>query len=306
MKQSVFISGITGFVGANLKKYLFSNYNVIGVYRKGSANITYDKIGVDDFDNKKAFVHLAGKAHDLKNTSERNDYFEVNTELTKKVFRQFLESQCDVFIYISSVKAVADKVNGVLDESCIPNPITAYGESKLAAENFILSQKIPQGKRVYILRPCMIHGPKNKGNLNLLYSVVSKGIPYPFGKFKNERSFVSVENLCFIIEKLIENKHIESGIYNIADDDFLSTNELVKLIGNVTGKPAKIWNISKKVIHLIARIGDVLPFPINSDRVDKLTENYKVSNAKIKKVLNISKLPVSAREGLEKTIKSFS
>ena len=50
----------------------------------------------------------------------------------------------------------------------------------------------------------MIHGPNNKGNLNLLYSFVSKGIPYPFGKYENKRSFVSVENLCFVINELIE------------------------------------------------------------------------------------------------------
>lgn len=51
---------------------------------------------------------------------------------------------------------------------------THYGKSKLLAEQYILSKTIPNGKRVYILRPCMIHGTGNKGNLNLLYKIVSK------------------------------------------------------------------------------------------------------------------------------------
>ena len=68
----------------------------------------------------------------------------------------------------------------------------------------------------------MIHGPGNKGNLNLLYSFVKKGIPYPFGRYENKRSFVSIDNLCFVIKELIENKNITSGVYNISDEpDFV-------------------------------------------------------------------------------------
>lgn len=59
-------------------------------------------------------------------------------------------------------------------------------------------------KRVYILRPCMIHGPGNKGNLNLLYNVVRKGIPWPLGDFENKRSFTSIDNLCYVVEGLLE------------------------------------------------------------------------------------------------------
>jgi len=307
MNKNIVISGVTGFVGTNLKKYLASGYIVFGISRVVSfeKNITsYNEFSNSYLDDSTAFIHLAGKAHDLKNTSEGSEYFEVNTELTKTVFNEFLKSNCKTFIYMSSVKAVADKVDGFLDEEAIPNPITAYGKSKLAAEEYILSQSIPIGRRVYILRPCMIHGPNNKGNLNLLYSFVSKGIPYPFGKYKNQRSFVSVENLCFVIKELIENKNIDSGIYNIADDASLSTTELVQVIGEVIGKKAKILNIPKPIIKILAKIGDFLPFPINSERVEKLTENYCVSNLKIKKAIN-KVLPLSAKKGLEKTIATF-
>jgi len=175
----------------------------------------------------------------------------------------------------------------------------------LLAEQYILSKLIPKGKRVYILRPCMIHGPGNKGNLNLLYSVVSKGFPWPLGLFENSRSYLSIENLCFIIKELIEREDIPSGVYNIADDVPLSTNEVVKMIAESNGRKARILNLSSSLINVIARIGDILKLPINSERLQKLTESYIVSNAKIKEVLG-KPLPVSSKDGLMRTFKSFA
>lgn len=300
------ITGSSGFVGLNLTNYLTQiKKPVLGVSRNPTEKeINYEGLNNHILKQAKAFVHLAGKAHDLKKTSQDSEYYQVNTALTKTLFNQFLESSCEVFIYMSSVKAAADVVEGVLTEAITENPVTVYGKSKLAAEQYILSQKIPKGKRVYILRPCMIHGPNNKGNLNLLYSFVAKGIPYPFGKYQNKRSFVSVENLCFTINVLIENAAIPSGVYNIADDTSLSTKELVQIIGETIQKPVKIINTPKFIINCIAKIGDFLPLPINADRVQKLTENYVVSNQKIKRALQ-KEFPLSTQEGIKKTISSF-
>ncbi|WP_282071729.1 NAD-dependent epimerase/dehydratase family protein [Polaribacter atrinae] len=300
------ITGNKGFVGLNLIDYFKrQKKETVGVSRTPkNEELSYETLSLKQLNQAKSFIHLAGKAHDLKKTSEDKEYFEVNTDLTKKLFDQFLQSDCEVFIYMSSVKAAADEVVGVLTEEITANPVTVYGKSKLAAENYILSKQIPENKRVYILRPCMIHGPNNKGNLNLLYSFVSKGIPYPFGKYENARSFVSVENLCFIINELIENTSVPSGIYNVADDASLSTTELVQTIGNGIGKPAKVLNIPKFFVNILAKIGDVLPLPVNSERLQKLTENYEVSNTKIKKALQ-KELPLSVKEGIKKTIASF-
>ena len=209
--KDVLITGSTGFVGQNLLPYLaLKGINTIGVSRNTTI---YNCISYNDLNNavwSSAFsmVHLAGKAHDLKKTSEDNEYYEVNTLLTKNLFDQFLQSDCEVFIYMSSVKAVADEVIGVLSEKIEATPITAYGKSKLASEQYLLAQQLPEGKKLYILRPCMIHGPGNKGNLNLLYKLVSMRIPWLLGLFENKRSYCSIENLSFIINELIENKNV--------------------------------------------------------------------------------------------------
>ena len=205
---------------------------------------------------------------------------------------------------MSSVKAATDVVQGILSEDIMPDPVTVYGKSKLAAEEYILSKEIPENKRVYILRPCMIHGPNNKGNLNLLYNFVSKGIPYPFGRYVNKRSFVSVDNLCFVIKELIDSSKIESGIYNIADDISLSTIDLVQMMSEILCKPTRILKVPKLLIRFIAKVGDFLPLPINSERLVKLTENYEVSNLKIKNAIQ-KKLPISSSEGIKKTLISF-
>ena len=151
----------------------------------------------------------------------------------------------------------------------------------------------------------MIHGPGNKGNLNLLYNIVSKGLPWPLGSFENSRSYLSIENLCFIIRELIEREDIQSGVYNVADDFPLSTNEVIKMIAESKGKKATILNISQNLIKLIAHVGDFLRLPLNSERLRKLTESYVVSNTKIKEALG-KQLPASSKEGLMRTFKSFA
>jgi nucleoside-diphosphate-sugar epimerase len=255
--------------------------------------------------NDFAVIHLAGKAHDLKNVSSPDDYYEINTELTKKVYDSFLASDAKVFITLSSVKAVADKVHGELMEDHVTNPITHYGKSKLLAEKYIFSKEIPDGKKVYVLRPCMIHGPGNRGNLNLLYKIVSKNVPWPLGAFDNRRSFCSIDNLMFIFKELIEREDIESGIYNVADDEPLSTNELISLIAKSQDRKPKLWKISKGFIEGVSFIGDKLHLPLNIERLQKLTSSYVVSNAKIKAAIG-KPLPVSSRDGLMKTFKSFN
>ncbi len=292
--KSLYITGVSGFVGSNLFKLLSPIYEIVSYNKETLIQVDQDVV-----------IHLAGKAHDLNKVSSSDEYYKVNTELTKEIFDAFLASKAEVFITLSSVKAISDEVCVELSEEAIPNPITHYGKSKLLAEQYILSKSIPDWKRVFILRPCMIHGPGNKGNLNLLYNVVSSRIPWPLGLFENSRSYLSIENLHFIIRELIEREDIPSGVYNVADDIPLSTNEVIKLIAESQGKKINIVKLSKRLIKIFARVGDFFKLPFNTERLKKLTENFVVSNAKIKVAIR-KPLPVTSIDGLRSTFKSFS
>ncbi|SCM59635.1 NAD-dependent epimerase/dehydratase family protein [Petrimonas mucosa] len=313
--MKILITGINGFVGTNFTNSWFRNHKIVGLdihqpEKEGVERIFgWDELGkVPPVD---AIVHLAGKAHDTKNRSEAQVYFDVNTGLTQKIFDYFLQSDTRTFIFFSSVKAAADSVPGdVLTEEVVPAPVGPYGESKIRAEEYILNKLSAVSdqlldKRVYILRPCMIHGPGNKGNLNLLYSVVKKGIPWPLGAYENRRSFCSIENISYVVEQLIVKENIASDIYHVGDDEPLSTNELIGLISKSVGKKSRIWKLPKGLMDAAASVGGTLKLPLNKERLRKLTENYVVSNVKIKQALGIEKMPVSAKEGMRKTLESF-
>lgn len=338
--MNILITGTYGFVGSNLINSLKNGYSLYGLdiispVKEGIIKtFLWEDIesadSIHELPHFDAIIPLAGKAHDTKNQSAAQIYFDINTGLTQKIFDFFLQSSAKKFIFFSSVKAAADSVVGdILTEDVIPAPVGPYGESKIKAEEYIINKlTVDNGqltvamqhdsaancqlstvhcqlnKQVYILRPCMIHGPGNKGNLNLLYNVVKKGIPWPLGAFENRRSFTSIDNLCYVVEGLL-TKDVPGGIYHMGDDEAMSTNELITIICEVMGKKSRIWKINRGIMEGCAGIGTLLHLPLNTERLRKLTENYVVSNAKIKAALGIDKMPVTAKEGLIKTIKSF-
>lgn len=303
--KKILITGSSGFIGKNLINYLNRElYNIIPFSRANGFDYNVLDYNYLNKESITSIVHLAGKAHDLKSVLNEQDYFNTNTNLTIKIFDAFLNSNAKSFIFFSSVKAVKDHLDYTLTEDTKPSPISAYGKSKLSAENYILSKLKSTDKQVFIFRPCLINGPGNKGNLTLLYKLVSKNFPWPLGAFCNKRSFCSIDNLCFIVGEFLERYDFSSGIYNIADDEPISTNDIIKLIGESINKKSLIVPINKYVIRILAKFGDVFKLPLNSDRLTKLTESYIVSNAKIKIAIG-KELPISTRAGLIKTFQSF-
>lgn len=314
--MKILITGVHGFVGSNLVEALSREHTIYGLDivspLKEGVKFTFGWNNLNDGEipDVDSIIHLAGKAHDTKNQAAAETYFKVNRDLTIKIFDYFCaHSNIKKFVFFSTAKAAADRVDGVLTEDVAPSPVGPYGESKIAAEEYILNtmRNRPdefKDRGVYIFRPCMIHGPGNKGNLNLLYNVVKKGIPWPLGAFENRRTFTSVENICFAVNGVL-TQNVESGIYNMGDDEALSTNELIEEICKSLGKKAHIWKLPKGLMKSVAKVGGVLHLPLDSERLRKLTENYISSNTKIKKALGVEKMPVDAREGLKVTLESF-
>ena len=303
------MTGSHGFVGTNLIEALSEGHEII----------QWDVRSDEELPDCDAVIHLAGKAHDtstflrpsgskraeLERDRLRNqqidEYYEVNTELTKKIFDAFLRSEAKKFIFFSSIKA---KDND-----------TPYAKSKKAAEDYIedvrskgedVNPSTGSGtaKRVYILRPCMIHGKGVKGNLPLLFKFVKKGWPWPLAAFENQRSYASMGNVSYVVSELL-NKDVESGIYNLCDDEPLSTNELIRLMSESLGRETKMLRVPKGLVELGTKVGDILHLPLNTERLGKLTGDYIVDNSEIKRVLGICTMPIQTKEGLEATIRGM-
>ena len=297
MKKKILITGSTGFICQNLRVFLSNDFEVETI------SLRYQKDQVLPIDKSyDIIIHTAGMAHDLKKSKSINDYLESNFELTKQLYSAFLRSNANSFIFFSSVKAISDSIDTILDSSIPPNPKTHYGISKRKAEEFIIGQDNKK-KKYYVLRPCMIHGDGNKGNLNLLFNIVKTGIPWLLGAFRNKRSFLSIDNLNFIIREILI-KDIPSGAYFLSDDKPVSINSLIKIIAASVSKNIIIVKIPKFIIRSFAFTGDFINLPINSERLKKLTENFVVDNTEILKILN-KRLPLTSEEGLKKTFKTL-
>lgn len=313
--KRVLITGITGFIGTSLVRYFHGNKEVLILGHSRDikqAKAKFSEYNIDfivdlsaetiDKNHIDSIIHLAGIAHDLSGNYTPQDYERVNCEKTKYLYDEFVKSSADSFVFVSSIKAVVDQTNLVLNEDFIPNPGSDYGISKRKAEEYIVNHE-RKDKKHFILRPCMIHGQGNKGNLNLLYKFVKSGIPYPLGAFENKRSFLSIDNFCFTIQKILEDQ-LKAGTYLLADNIPVSTNELVRLIGQGIDKKVKILKIPKAIIWNLAKVGSWIHAPFNTKTIAKLCENMVVSNQKLLVNLNES-LPISAIDGLKKTIESF-
>ena len=287
--MKILISGAYGFVGTNLSKFLVAKGHeciALDIVKGGvdaySEFYTWDELGKIDWSGIDAVVHLAGKAHDTKNVTEPQVYFDVNVGLTQKLF-SICGDKVRTFVYFSSIKAIDGD--------------TPYAQSKREAERWL-------GDRAVILEPAMIHGPGNKGNLNLLFAVVKHGLPWPLAAFENRRSFTSIGNACAVVEELCTGK-FANDIYPLADDEFVSTNRLIELIADTTGKKARLWRLPKCLMRLAAAVGDVLRLPLNTERLGKLTKDAIVDNSKLKTALGWRQMPVRAEDGLRYTLKNF-
>ena len=288
--MKILITGAYGFVGTNLCRYLVGRGHecvALDIPKAKRDDVpyaafhTWDELSNIDWAGIDAVVHLAGKAHDLKNVSNPQSYFDINVGLTEKIFNA-ANGKVPRFVYFSSSKAAdAD---------------TPYGKSKLAAEQFL-------DGRAIVLRPAMIHGPGNKGNLNLLWGIARRGFPWPLAAFKNKRSFTSIGNICAAIEALCERG--ENGIYPIADDEMLSTNRLIELMAETCGRKPHLWRMPKGLMRFGAKVGDVLHLPLNTERLGKLTEDSFVDNTALKSHLGWSQMPIRAEDGMRNTLKSF-
>ena len=293
------ITGIRGFVGSHLSSYLAAaGHEVIGVSRRpepARGIFSWDDIRHDRLPRIDAIIHAAAIAHDLDNSISEEQYQKVNVGLTKLTYDYFCShASVGSYIFVSSIAAAEASMRD------------AYGCSKASAERYIAdNRERSRGRQVVVLRPAMIYCEGNKGNLPLLFNVVHRGLPWPLAAFRNTHSFVYIDNFCHIVSRVIE-RHEVCGTFAVADDAPISTTRIVTLAAEATGRKARLWRIPKPIVKAIAKVGDVMPLPLDTSRLEKLTCDLIVDNTALKQALSITAMPVATEEAFRRTFAAMA
>lgn len=288
--KKIYLTGASGFIGSHLTTY-FEN--------KG---ITVEAIDVRAKDWEKcnysadALIHLAAVASDNLPEADTHLYQEVNVALTQKVYDVFLKNDLTNFVFLSSIKACGEYFDSPATETQEPKPVSHYGISKHAAEHYILANEA-NPKRSFILRPSLVYGTGNRGNLLSLYKLVKMGIPWPFGFIENKKNFCYIQNLMYCMEGLLRSE-APSGVYHIADDETISTQEILTFAAMAQNKKPRIVDCCKGLFIRIFQLGSWLRLPINQNVYRKLSSNLCVSNEKVKSALRIDHMPFSVTVGM--------
>ncbi|MGL5086871.1 MAG: NAD-dependent epimerase/dehydratase family protein [Clostridium sp.] len=230
-KKNLLITGASGFIGSNFIKKYEDEYNIISVSLKSK---TPEEI---DFTNVDTVLHLAALVHQMKGAPEEK-YYEVNTELTRRLGIRAKASGVKHFVFYSTVKVYGfdgDLNNHeiVLTENSQCTPNDAYGKSKHQAEN-ILRELEEDSFKVAIIRPPMVYGKGVKGNMLSLVKLIDKLPILPFGYDKNKRSIINAENLLYMTHLIIKNE--ASGIYLGTEGAPVSIKEIATSIQKGLGK----------------------------------------------------------------------
>lgn len=284
----VVVTGATGFIGRHLMSRLGGEQiELVGVSR--SADLQKDnerKIDITDpqqlrknqdvFKNTDAVIMLTGLAHSKSNNLA--EYNAVNVTANVNVMQVAAEMQVPKFVFVSSVKAVAETSltdsRGALiriNEQTKPRPEGAYGISKLKAERELNNLARNVGAGLTIMRPPLVYGENQKGNLAIIFKLVELGIPLPFAGLDNLRSLISVSNLCEAIWLATKKNSLANQSYFVSDID-ISTPDLIKEIAVALGRPANLINFSPSLLGALFKITG------QGNRWEKLSSSLAIDN----------------------------
>ncbi|WP_282114499.1 NAD-dependent epimerase/dehydratase family protein [Pseudoalteromonas arctica] len=281
--MNILITGSTGFIGKELLKK-FDHESITVFSRNVKSDFKTLNYSLEDLLVKKCInqqfdvaIHLAGLAH---NNYVLQDLRKINVESTLALAKQLADNGLKRFVFISSIGVNGNKTDkSPFTEFSLPNPHADYAVSKYEAEIELTKLSKKLGFELVIIRPPLVYGSSAPGNFKSLYSLITKGIPLPFGLVNNSRSFISVSNLCDFIALSSMHPSAAGELFLISDDDNISTKTLVKTIWQAK-------NINSLLIPVPTFIFKAL-FKVlgRSSMAIQLFDNLEVDNAKAKKLL---------------------
>jgi len=206
-----------------------------------------------------AVIHLAARAHVLGQATEDEEAFmSVNARGTSQLVTQSVEAGVGRFILMSSIGAVTACSDSLVTLNTPCKPETPYGRSKLAAERTLIDRSGGTNMVWTILRPTLVYGPGNPGNMNRLVALVRRGLPLPLGAVANRRSFTFVENLVEATVATLTHSNAANAVFLLGDGEDLSTAELVRRIAALTRSRTRLVSVPMPVLRGLARGADAV------------------------------------------------
>ncbi len=273
--MKVAITGANGFVGKALTQHLATRkHEVTALSRKSGApytEINYNNQSalVTALKGHQAVIHLIGKTHSQDSLDALNDYRKTNVQLSKDIAIAAAKSGINTFIYLSSIKAMGESSPSPYSSKTEATPTTAYGISKLEAENELRIICEQNEMKLVILRPPLIYSLDAKGNIQQLKAALSKKIPLPFGSIDNRRSIVTLEDLCEIIGTNLQ-PDASNSLLLPATLPTLSTPQLINRIAQDANLNPSLIPFSPSLIQFGLKLLG------KSDLYDKLCGNLEI------------------------------
>jgi nucleoside-diphosphate-sugar epimerase len=246
-----------------------------------------------------AVVHLVARTHATRDSSPTalRTYQATNVVGTQRLADAAVRAGVRHFVYVSSIKAVADEGSEDLDEMTRCRPAGAYGMSKLAAEQLVLSRCRETCTTATILRPPLVYGPGVPGNFRRLLRLVARGLPVPAAA--NERSVIHVRNLAAAIRHCLARREDAAGIFHVADTTPVSTRRIVECMAAGMQRTARTWPLPRALLTALAAcVG-------RSVDARRLAGSLRVSTAKIRAELGWTPR-IDAPAGITDTARAFA
>ncbi|WP_404359057.1 NAD-dependent epimerase/dehydratase family protein [Methylotuvimicrobium sp. KM1] len=297
--KKILVTGASGFIGKILCDKLLQQglyvrtlirRNINGEQDNVNLDLTSDSFPKEICTSIDIVFHLAGKAHALTEVAQDiDDYRRVNTEGTRKLLEAAQQAGVQKFIYFSSVKAVGYCESRPMDENVQMPADTPYGQSKYEAEQLVLhGGYVPHP---VVIRPSMVYGNTEKGNLPRMIDAIRKGVFPPLPEVHNKRSMVHVEDVVQAALLAAEKPEAARQVYIVTDGHSYSTRQIYDWIREALGKPSSSLTMPLAWLRTMAKVGDGIGmlrgrrFMFDSDALEKLIGSAWYSSAKIEREL---------------------
>ncbi|WP_321518078.1 NAD-dependent epimerase/dehydratase family protein [uncultured Bacteroides sp.] len=284
--MDLLFTGASGFLGINIKPILDLNYNIttVGMSPDDDYQVDLSKAIPSFSEIYDVVIHAAGMAHFVPESKEEYEiFFNVNYQGTVNLCRALERVGVPgALIFISSVAVYGiDSGENITEEHPL-NGTSPYALSKIKAEEFLIDWCRCKNVILGIIRPSLLAGPNPPGNLGDMIKAIDKGKYLSIGRGRARKSVLMVQDIANLISKLAE----KGGIYNVCDNYQPTFRELEYLIASQLGKKVPL-SVPYWVARLMAWVGDCIgnKAPINSMKMNKITENLTFSSEKAQKEL---------------------